>query len=287
MQLKPDCFACLYNQALRVSKVLECDEECADAIMQRSASVLAQISVHQTPPEAAAALYPAISELVGKEDLYADKKKESIQKAQELIPYVREKIASSPNRLDAALRAAVAGNVIDFATQVMFDIKEEIAKIFDTPFAIDRKSDFIQKLATAKNLLLIGDNVGEHLFDKVLLETIKEFYDIPLYYFVRGKPIINDVTYEDALAIGLDEVCEVVDSSVYTPGFIYEKANAKAKAIYDEADLILAKGMGNFECMESYEDSRIFFLFKVKCSVVANRISKNIGDLICATKEDI
>ncbi|SMC08319.1 damage-control phosphatase ARMT1 family protein [Nitratiruptor tergarcus] len=287
MLLKPDCFVCLYNQALRVSKALECDEECADAIMQRSAEVLASITPKQTPPEAAAILYPAISKVVNKEDLYSQKKLESIQKAQEYVPFVQEKIARSPQRLDAALRASVAGNVIDFATEVMFDIQEEIAKIFEAPFAIDKKSEFIQKLQKAQRLLIIGDNVGEHLFDKILIKEIKKVLDIKIYYFVRGRPIINDVTLQEAKMVGLDKVCEVVDSGVDTPGFLYERANEQAKAIFDSADLILAKGMGNFECMESYQDSRVYFLFKVKCSVVANRVSKNIGDLICATKEDL
>ncbi len=287
MLLKPECFACLYTQALRVSKVLGCDEECADAIMQKSAKVLADISPKQTPPEAAALLYPAISEIVGREDLYYEKKRESLERAREFLGSIQERIASSSNRLDAALRAAVAGNVIDFATEVRFEIEEEIAKVFTAPFAIDRKGEFIARLGSARELLIIGDNVGEHLFDKVLIEEIQKVYDLKIFYFVRGKPIINDVTMEDAKMIGLDAVCEVIDSGVDTPGFLYERANKKAQAIYDAADLILAKGMGNFECMESYQDSRVFFLFKVKCSVVSRRIGKDVGSLICATKEDL
>ncbi len=280
MQLKPDCFACLYSQALRVTKALECDEECADRVMLRSAEVLAHITLRQTPPEAAAILYPAISELVGKEDLYAAKKRESNLRAQEFLDFVRSKIAASTDPIDAALRAAVAGNVIDFATEVLFDIEEEIAKIFEAPFAIDHKERFKECLSGARHLLVIGDNVGEHVFDKVMIDVLRSYYELDVTYFVRGKPIINDVTMADAKAIRLDEVCKVVDSGVDTPGFILERANEKAKEIYHSADLILAKGMGNFECMESMRDSRIYFLFKVKCSVVANRVGKKIGDLI-------
>ena len=282
MLLKPDCFVCLYNQSLRVTKALACDEACADSVMQRSAEVLAHITPRQTPPEAAAILYPAIGELVGKEDLYAAKKRESTQKAMEFLEFVRNKIAAGIDPVDAALRAAVAGNVIDFATEVLFDIEEEIAKIFEAPFAIDDKERFKERLAKARNLLIIGDNVGEHVFDKVMIETLRSRYAIDVTYFVRGKPIINDVTLADAKAIGLDEVCRVVDSGVDTPGFILERANDEAKEIFTNADLILAKGMGNFECMESMRDSRLYFLFKVKCSVVASRVGKQIGDLIMA-----
>ena len=282
MQLKPDCFSCLYTQALRVTKVLGCDEACADRVMQESAKVLSRTKVQQTPPEAAALLYPIISQVVGKTDLYEEAKRASIQKAKELLPIIQQKVAQASNRLDAALRAAVAGNVIDFATEVLFDLEEEIETIFTTPFALDEKEEFIQKLESAKSLVVIGDNAGEHLFDKLLIEEIKKIYDISIYYFVRGRPIINDVTMKEAKAIGMDEVCEVVDSGVDTPGFLLERASEKAKKIYKEASLILAKGMGNFECMESYKDSRVYFLFKVKCSVVAQRVRQKIGDLICA-----
>ncbi len=283
MLLKPDCFSCLYNQALRVTKVLGCNEACADNVMQQSARVLSTMKVQQTPPEAAALLYPTISKVVGKEDLYEEAKGKSIRKATELLPLIEQRVAASSNRLDAALRAAVAGNVIDFATEVLFDLEEEIETIFESPFALDQKREFIQKLHRSKSLVVIGDNAGEHLFDKLLIKEIKKAHSIPIYYFVRGKPIINDVTMKEAKAIGLDEVCEVVDSGVDTPGFLLDRANEKAREVYESADLVLAKGMGNFECMENYKDKRVYFLFKVKCSVVAQKVGQKIGDLICAT----
>ena len=282
MLLKPDCFSCLYAQALRVTKVLGCDEACADRVMQESAKVLSQTQVQQTPPEVAAVLYPKISQVVGKTDLYDEAKRASIQKAKELLPLMLQRVKDTPNRLDAALRAAVAGNVIDFATEVLFDLDSEMGTIFESPFALDEKEEFIQRLQRAKSLVIIGDNAGEHVFDKLLIEEIKKVYDIAIYYFVRGRPIINDVTMKEAKAIGMDDVCEVVDSGVDTPGFLLDRANEKARELYESADLVLAKGMGNFECMESYKDRRVYFLFKVKCSVVAQRVGKKIGDLICA-----
>ncbi len=281
MQLKPDCFVCLYNQTLRVTKALACDERCADEVLQTVAAHLAKLDPHQTPPEAAALLYPTISWIVGKEDLYERQKIESINKALGLLDFVWEQIDASSNQLDAALRAAVAGNVIDFATEVSFELESEIEKIFEAPFAVDEKGEFLEKLARAKSLVVIGDNVGEHIFDKVMIEVFKEHFDIDIYYFVRGRPIINDVTVLEAAEIDMPKVCEVVDSGVDTPGFIYERANKRAQELFDSADVVLSKGMGNFECLEGRRDDRLYYLFKVKCSVVARRVDKNIGDLIC------
>ena len=282
MKMKPDCFACLYTQMLRVSKALDCDEKCGTRIMEESAARIARLDPDQTPPEAAAILYPALSELLGKRDLYAKQKEESTQRAKELIPGVEQRIREAEDPLDAALRAAVAGNVIDFATEVSFELEEEIEKIFETPFAVDDKGEFLRRLAGAKRLAVLGDNTGEHLFDKVMIRILGErFAELEIDYFVRGRPIINDVTVVEAKAVGMDEVARIVDSGVDTPGFLYERASAEAKERYDAADLILAKGMGNFECMESWADERVFFLFKVKCGVVAAKIGKEIGDLVC------
>ncbi|BAF70620.1 damage-control phosphatase ARMT1 family protein [Nitratiruptor sp. SB155-2] len=288
MQLKPDCLVCLFNQAQRVTKVLECDETCAKDVLDTAALEIAKFDFTLTPPEAAAILYPKISKLLHKEDLYKEAKTESIQKAKKLLPFAKEQIRKSSDPLDAALRAAVVGNVIDFATQYGFDLEEEIKKIFHIPFAIDDKRAFSQRLCKASSLLVIGDNTAEHLFDKIMIEVFKEHCShLDIYYFVRGKPIINDVTMDEALEAGLDKVCTVVDSGVDTPGFCLERASNEAKAIFDNVDLILSKGMGNFECLDGVKDPRLFFLFKIKCDVVAKRVGKQVGDLVCIQGDTI
>jgi uncharacterized protein with ATP-grasp and redox domains len=230
----------------------------------------------------ASILYPEISKIVGKDDIYEEKKIESTKRAFDLTKLVLEKINSAENKVDAALRAAVLGNVIDFATEVMFDIEKEIDTIFEADFAIDDKKLFKEKLKNSKTLMVIGDNVGEHVFDKIMMEKFFDFNPkINIFYVTRGKPIINDVTVYDAKAIDIDEIAQIVDSGVDAPGFVFDRANEETKKLFNEVDLILAKGMGNFECMESLKDERVFFLFKVKCSVVADEIGKKIGDLIC------
>ena len=282
MQLKPDCFSCLYNQALRVTKALECDEGCAKDMMQEAARVLASIDSELSPPEAAVPLYERLAQVAGVEDVYAKQKQKTVEHAKPFVAQAKERIQKSSLPLATALRAAVAGNVIDFATQVSFKLEEEFERVFTAPFALDHQKAFFEELAKAKRLVIIGDNVGEHLFDKLLMQEIKKAFDLDIYYFVRGKPIINDVTIKEAREAKLDEVCEIVDSGVDTPGFVFERASKKAKEIFLSADVVLAKGMGNYEVMESRKDSRVYFLFKVKCSVVAGHIGKNVGDLICA-----
>ncbi len=282
MNMKADCLVCLYQQMLRVGKAMECDDTCNTAILKESAEILETLPMNQTPPEAAAILYPRVARIAGSEDPYYRKKEESIRKASELLPSVEERVRRSPDLLDAALRAAAAGNVIDFATEVSFELEEEIEKIFEADFAIDHKKRFLGRLENVRSLVVIGDNVGEHLFDQLMMRILKErFPGLSIDYLVRGRPIINDVTVSEARQAGIDKVARIVDSGVDTPGFLYERAGKEGREAYDRANLILAKGMGNFECMESWADERVFVLFKVKCSVVAGTIGKGIGDLVC------
>jgi uncharacterized protein with ATP-grasp and redox domains len=133
-------------------------------------------------------------------------------------------------------------------------------------------------LKKAKELVIIGDNVGEHIFDKVLIETIKKYYDIKVYYFVRGKPIINDVTVKEGQV--LKNCAQIVDTGVATPGYDLAEANEGSKTIFDRADIVLAKGMGNFESLYQATDRPVYFLFIVKCSVVAQAIGKEVKELI-------
>jgi uncharacterized protein with ATP-grasp and redox domains len=124
----------------------------------------------------------------------------------------------------------------------------------------------------------LGDNAGEHIFDKILIEKIKELYDIEIYYFVRGAPIINDITMEDAK--DLEDSAILIDSGVKTAGYDLKEANEKSKKIFYEADIVISKGMGNFESLYGIAEREIYYLFVVKCSVVASVINRNIKDIL-------
>jgi hypothetical protein len=116
----------------------------------------------------------------------------------------------------------------------------------------------------------------------MFIQTLKELYPHAKYsYMVRGNPIINDVTLKEAKEAGFHKLCELVDSGVNTPGFTYNRANSYAKELFDMADLVISKGMGNYECMSPSHRDNICFLLKVKCGVVAASLKKEVGDIVC------
>ena len=271
VNIKPDCIACLFNQSLKVTKLLELDDDTSKKVFDSTAQILIDHDMNYTPPQIAKEIYQAISDITGEEDPVARSKEYSTQEALKVD-------TSFIKTIPDALKLAVIGNVIDFGAQNQFDLNEMIQNHFHQAFGIDDFPTFEKELQEAKELVIIGDNVGEHIFDKVLIETIKKSYDIEVYYFVRGKPIINDVTLKEAQI--LKNCAQLIDTGVATPGYDLEEINAESKAIFDRADIVLAKGMGNFESLYQAAKRPVYFLFVVKCSVVAQAIGKEVKELI-------
>ena len=282
MKIQERCLTCIHDQTKRVCELLHVNDEQARAIDTLAHQQIQSFDRNQNPPQNAAPLYEAMAELLKVDDLYAEFKKTSSQKAKAFLPLCEAKIASSSNQLFEATKTAVAGNVIDLAAVMLYDLEEELEKIYHTPFAIDDFKALETQLAKTQALVYLADNAGEEIFDKLYIQTIKTLYpDIEVYYFVRGRPIINDLTCKDALASGMDEVALIVDSGVPTPGLVIEFMNEQARYFFEKADCIISKGMGNYECLGDIQGLPIFFLFKVKCNVVAEAVGAPLGSIIC------
>jgi len=282
LNLTPTCVTCIFSQSLRVCEKLQVDNETTKKILDSVAGMIPEWSFDETPPQVAARVYPKIAKLLQTDDIYYDFKREATERAKAFIPFVEEMIDKHNDKFHASLKAAVAGNVIDLAAMEQFDLQEEVEKVFDSPFEIDDSEELRNILQNSKNLLVVGDNAGEHLFDKVMMKCLKDMFpNLHIFYAVRGKPIINDVTIEEAVAAGIDEVAEIVDSGVDTPGLDLNRASSKMLSVYEQADVVLAKGMGNYESLNGVSTRPTFFLLKVKCSVVAASLGRNVGDIIC------
>ncbi len=282
MKLEPECVACIFSQALRVCQTLGIDKQTTKRVLDEVASMVPGFSFSQTPPQVAADVYPRIADILGVDDIYRDYKAEAVRHAASIADTVEKRVFGARNRFHAALKASVAGNVIDLAATHSFSLEEEVARVFETPFAVDDSEELYRALLDAKRLLFIGDNAGEHLFDRILLRIIaEEFPQIETGYAVRGRPIINDITLKEAKEAGIDKVARIIDSGVDTPGFDLQRLSEEARKFYESADLVIAKGMGNYESMNDTSTKPTFYLLKVKCSVVASSLNRNIGDIIC------
>jgi len=282
MKITQECVSCIINQSLKVADAIGADESLTQELRSSVERMSSDFSFALSPPEVASDVYEMMAKIAKKDDIYDEVKVLSTQKARSFIPFLQEKLQKSENKLLTATKIAVAGNVIDLAAAVEFDLQEELDKIFHTEFAYNDFEAFRDELALANSVVILGDNVGEHIFDYMFLEVLKELYPhIYFIYMVRGNPIINDVTMYEAKEAGFDNICELVDSGVNTPGFAYNRANSSAQELFDKADLVISKGMGNYECLSPSHRGNICFLLKVKCNVVAIAIGREVGDIIC------
>jgi len=282
MKIENACVECIIGQTQRVADAIGADEALRERIRNDVLAMSKDFDFAKSPPEVARKVYEHLAVLADKRDLYDEVKRHSTEKAKAFVPFLREQIAKADDPFLTAVKVAVAGNVIDLAAEVTFDLDAEIGKLFHTAFAHDDVELLRQKIASAKTLLYVGDNAGEHIFDALAIETFSVLFPkLRITYLTRGKPIINDVTFAEAEADGLARHAVLIDSGVDTPGFVYERAGQAAKRLFDESDVVLTKGMGNYECLSPAPRGNLAYLLKVKCSVVSKSIGAEIGSIIC------
>jgi len=272
MNIKNECYLCIFNQVYKIAKRF--DEELASRLIREGAKVISKYDLNNMPPIIASEVYEKIRILTGIEDIFKNEKISSIKKALELKPILKRRLDKSKDRLYDALKIAVMGNVIDFGVNREFNLEKELKRVFEVDFAKNDYEKFKEDLKSAKTICYLADNAGENIFDEILIEEL----DKEVYYVVRGKPIINDVTINDLKGLEIWNLAKVIDSGVDTPGFCLNKANKNALEIFNSADLVISKGMGNFECLNGNTLRDVYYLFKVKCEVVASAAGAKVDD---------
>lgn len=270
-----DCFPCIMNQALRTGRIATNDEQKIKQLLDEIGASFRNLPMENTPVESGAIIYNKIREITGVEDPYKKIKQESIRDALGLYPRLKDLVNNADNKLLMAIRIAIAGNIIDFGVDKKFDLVEDVMKITKQDFAIYDFISFEKQLRIAENILYIGDNAGESVFDKILIEELGK----PVTYVVREIPVINDVTIEDALNSGLGEVAEIISSGTTAPGTILNLCHDSFIERFNQADMVISKGQGNYEGLSEVNRS-VFFLLKAKCPIIARDLDVEEDDIV-------
>jgi len=287
VELYLECYPCLVNQALKTSKLLGMNKNETKAAVDHVMKLLLDDHTGMTAPHIVAHLYRFIrSELYGGEasfDPYREIKRETNRKALSYFKHLTGMVERSSLPLQTAVKVAAAGNIIDFGVKAHgdIDIDHEINNIDNLAFNIFDFSDLKDRLKTAHNLLYIGDNAGEIVFDRVLIAEIKKEYPgIDVFFAVREKPVINDVTREDAELTGMHNDARVISSGSMYPGTVLPETSTEFQRLFGTADVIIAKGQGNYETLSDVEKNDLFFLLRIKCDIVAEKINASTGSLV-------
>ncbi len=278
MKVFLDCIPCFLKQALEAARFATKDEELQKRCLKTVLKKISNISWYTSPPHIGRFVHNLVKEICENPDPYRDIKKRSNEIANSLYGKFKNMILNSEDPFEMALKFSLIGNVIDFGARPgeLKNIEQEIEEFINIFIPSEDFLLFKQMVYGAKNILFLGDNAGEIVLDRFLLQQIG--YD-KLTYVVKEKPIINDATMEDAEETGLTEVVKVITNGTDCPGTPLNECSDEFLDKFYSADLIISKGQGNYETLSDVK-MPIFFLLKVKCPVIARDIKRDVGSFV-------
>lgn len=274
-----ECLPCLVRQAKEAAAMSTIDQNEQMRIVRACLKWMSEAKLDVSPPEIASGIGRIVMELSGSEDPYSDVKSTHTQMALRLLPQMDRMLAESENRFQTGLRLAIAGNIIDLGARSKVegrDISGTLREAMDLPIQGENPEELHREVMAAGTILYLADNAGETVFDRKFIEQMPRGR---VTVAVRGGPAINDATISDAREAGLHRVAKLVSNGSGAPATVLQDCSKEFRRLFDEADLVIAKGQGNFESL-SDTTREVHFLFRVKCPLVADHCGHSEGSLV-------
>lgn len=273
IRLNPGCISCLLKSRLEDFPEDTPNEKQIE-YMQRVLKAISETPKSEGAPVIVRTINRIQKEMFGYNKDFTHVKSHFNELMLEKAPFVREKLSQSQDSLKLAIQYAMTGNYIDFGAMNNVD-EVELQKLLDfsSNNPVDEKEYTALKadLEKAKKVVYLTDNCGEIVMDKLLIEEIQKLNQkAEVTVIVRGLPVLNDVTMEDAIQVGLTEIVNVIGNGSEIAGTYLEDISEEAKNVIDDADVILAKGQGNFETLRMC-GKNIYYIFMCKCEMFAKR----------------
>lgn len=275
-----ECLPCFVNQAIFSLKRCNATDEQFRTTIRSVFCVLAGIDFNTTPPETAQKIYRIITRATGISDPFAEEKKHYNGLAADILSFMKERVSKQQDQFAAKVKLAIAANIIDFGKNPNLTRNDVLAcfeKALETSIDENALSGLLQAINHSKKILYLCDNAGEIVFDRLLIEEI-QFKKITCA--VKAKPVINDATMEDAETVGLSDLVKTISNGSDAPGTLLKECSREFRTVFDESDLIISKGQGNFETLSGTTEKRIFYLLQVKCPVIARDIGYPVGAFV-------
>lgn len=287
MKIHPECVPCLLKRCIYEAELV--DEEKKREIIETATSILNErFDEDAVSAEVATEVHGKVYEILNTDDPYSEIKDKSNRAAEKLLPEAKDIAKKS---LKKAILVSIAGNVLDFGYRDDISspdyLVEEFKNIIGQGLAYDDTDEIEDILRDGEEVVYFTDNAGEIVFDRVLMEKLKE-YDVHLTVVVKGEPILTDATLEDAQRYDIDEIADQLETTGgYAVGVNFDLLPQKVKSKMERADLIVAKGMANWESFSETDYSPIAFLTRSKCEPVSNTMGvpydENIAKLFKGT----
>lgn len=280
MHVGEACYSCLVEQSRRVLSQCRLSGEKEEEIMQTVEEFLAEnYTTKAIPALLGTELHRMLKELTGCEDPFREAKAQANALAISLIPRARGIIDSAQDRLEAAAKVAMAGNLLDYGIYGADTGEERLGKALEEEPAVNHILKLRRLIGRSRRVLYLLDNAGEVAFDRLLIEELKRL-NLEVTAAVKSIPIINDATLEDARQVGLTHTCRVITSGSDVVGVDFNEASEELLREFERADFIIAKGQGHFETLDGYAAKPIAFLLKAKCTTVAEELRVPLGSSV-------
>lgn len=297
MRTPMDCVICFARQSLDVARFCSSNEAVHEKILRQAMHMVGDLDFDQPPPVTAQKIHQMIREWIDDPDPYAESKRHFNEVMLNRLPKYRELVRRSSSPWETAVRLSIVGNTIDFGHRndlsaesvdhaVELALTEPIfgkSPTIETTAVADGRADecpysaqLKEDVAKAENILFLADNAGEIVCDRLWLE---QFPLEKTTVAVAGKPILNDAMIDDARVVGLTDMVRVIDNGSDAPGTLLSDCSDAFLQAYEAADLVISKGLANFECLME-ERKHVYFLFKAKCKVIADLVDVPVGSLV-------
>ncbi|MDJ0828274.1 MAG: ARMT1-like domain-containing protein [Desulfobacterales bacterium] len=281
MQLKPDCIPCILTMSVGAIRKLGLDDTEAKNLYTDILKIfgLRGLEWNRTSPAVVEVIMKKISAAVNNPDPFQEEKIDLNRRVLKIYPFLEKLVKDSPDPLNTAVKVSILGNSIDFMMpEGISTLEDFIINKLETTISEQGFAAFRRQLPKTKRILIFGDNCGEIIFDKLLIKTIKEHYNIDFTYVVRCLPTMNDATLREAYDMGLDEVATIIDNGIDgpLPGTVLKRCSSQVNKWVRTSDLIIAKGTGNFDSLEEElsffkaNQLKITFMLLSKCHPISS-----------------
>jgi uncharacterized protein with ATP-grasp and redox domains len=275
MRAAPTCYECVFRQAVTALEGTELSPDKQLYILKKVLNVLEAADPSLTPSAIAGETNRVMRKYTGVDDFYRNIKQANHDLAFSHLDDLRQLLQQEEDLLEGGLKISAAGNVIDVIHGDNYDLWLEVEKTVGQDLVGGGIDEFKNRLTKAPYLLYLADNVGETVFDRVFIETL----ELPVIYAVKSGPILNDATKHDALGAGIDQVAQIIETGSQSPGTVFYQCSQEFQELFQDASLVISKGQANYETMDEYGD-KVFFLLRVKCPVLMDRLEAPLGSLV-------
>ncbi|WP_297506316.1 damage-control phosphatase [Thermococcus sp.] len=279
MKIHYECFACAANQCQKIVEMGTNDLELRKRGVIEAAKLMAGINEDSIPAVFGSEVFLGVYRVIGNDDPFKEYKELSNRLAEKIV----SDLEGEEIDLKTALKLAIIGNVIDFAVGYSPEsIEEDVKAMLKEELYVDHSDELFERLEKAKTLLYLTDNCGEIYFDRLFVKKLKEaFPHLEIYVAGKEGPIINDATVEDLRKAGFEELAEIVSTGTRIVGVPLDRVSDEFREVFEKADVIIAKGQGNFETLSEVKDNRVFYLLKAKCRPIARELGVPQGSMVC------